>query len=58
METPQLYGQPVPVFDHPHSKKVYVQVEPPVLQFVPLALSVDTTETSLALFSLHHPFRH
>ena len=34
-----LSGQPVPVLGHPHSKKVFpdVQREPPVLQFVPTA---------------------
>lgn len=39
-------------------KKVYIQTEPPVLQFVHLVLSLDITEMSLALFSLHPPFRH
>ena len=34
-----LPGQPVPVLSHPHSKKVFpdVQTEPPVFQFVPFA---------------------
>ncbi len=34
-----LPGQPVPVLGHPHSEKVFpdVQTEPPVFQFVPIA---------------------
>jgi len=34
-----LFGQPVPVLGHPHSEKVFadVQREPPVFWFVPIA---------------------
>lgn len=37
MGTPQSLGQPVPVCDHPHSKKVYVYMGFLVFQFVPRA---------------------
>ena len=33
-----LSGKPAPVFDHPHSKNLFpdVQMEPPVFRFVPI----------------------
>ena len=39
-----LSGQPVPVLGHPHSEKVFpdVQEEPPVFQFVPIASGPGT----------------
>lgn len=41
METPQPPWQPVPMLGHPHSKKVFpdIQGEPPVLQCVSVASS-------------------
>jgi len=57
-----LSGQPVPVLSHPHSERVYpdIQREPPACQFVPMAsgLSLDITKESLAPCSLHPPFRY
>jgi len=46
----QLPGQLVPVLHHPQSEVVLpqVQTELPMLQFVPLVLSLGTTEKSLA----------
>jgi len=48
-----LPGQPVPVLHHPQREEVLpdVQLELPVLQFVPVVLSLGTTEKSLALSS-------
>ena len=47
-----LSGQAVQVLSHPHSEKMFpdIQGEPPVFQFVPLplVLSLGTTKKSLA----------
>lgn len=42
MKTPQLSGQLAPVLNHPHSKKVFlnVQREPPLFQFVPIFVHI------------------
>lgn len=63
METPNLSGQLVPVLGHPHSEEVCpdVQKEPLIFESLepgPLVLALDTTEKSLALSSLHSPFRY
>jgi len=46
----KLPGQPVPVLRHPQREEVlpHIQTELPMLQFVPLVLSLGTTVKSLA----------
>lgn len=55
----EILQEAVPVLCHPHSEKVFpaAEAEPPVFQFVPLplVLSLDITEKSLALSSFHPP---
>jgi len=48
-----LPGQPVPGLCHPQREEIlpHVQTELPVLPFVPIVLSLGTTEKSLAPFS-------
>lgn len=61
METPQLPGQPVPALGHPQREKCFLMFREIFLCFhlcpSALALSLGTSEKSLAPSSLHHPFR-